>query len=110
MSATNLAMQDCIDECLRCHRVCLGTAMNHCLPLGGRHVEANHFRLMLTCAEMCRTNAKLMLIGTQLHHRTSALCAELCEDCARSCEEVGDMADCVAQCLRCAGTCRRMAA
>ena len=26
--------------------------MNHCLKTGGKHVEPDHFRLMLNCAEM----------------------------------------------------------
>ena len=58
-------MQACIDECLRCYQTCLGMASNHCLEVGGRHVEPAHFRLMLACAETCRTSAHLMLIGTE---------------------------------------------
>lgn len=100
----------CIEQCLRCHSVCLGTAMNHCLETGGRHTEPAHFRLMMTCAEMCRTSASFMLIGTEHHRQTCGLCAEICEACARSCEEVGDMDECVAECRRCAETCRQMAA
>ena len=40
-------MQSCIDECLSCHSTCLSMAMNHCLEAGGRHVEPEHFRLMI---------------------------------------------------------------
>lgn len=57
-------MQDCIDECLRCYQTCLGMAMTHCLEQGGKHVEPGHFRLMMACAEICRTSANFMLIGT----------------------------------------------
>ncbi|WP_207101143.1 four-helix bundle copper-binding protein [Paracoccus shandongensis] len=103
-------MQSCIDECQRCHSVCLGMAMNHCLEAGGRHVEPKHFRLMIACAEICQTSANFMLIGTDHHKRTCAVCAEVCEECARSCEQVGDMQDCVDACRRCAESCRKMAA
>ncbi len=103
-------MQSCIDECLRCYQTCLGMASNHCLEVGGKHVEPAHFRLMLACAEMCRTSAHLMLLGTEHHRHACAECAEICEACAKSCEEVGGMDDCVRQCRRCAETCRKMAA
>ncbi|SCZ08544.1 four-helix bundle copper-binding protein [Microvirga guangxiensis] len=103
-------MQACIDECLRCYRTCLGMAMTHCLEQGGKHVEPGHFRLMMACAEICRTSAHFMLIGTPHHKHTCRECAEICEECARSCEQVGDMQECVDQCRRCAESCRRMAA
>jgi hypothetical protein len=32
-------MNRCIQTCLSCYRMCLGTAMNHCLETGGKHVE-----------------------------------------------------------------------
>ena len=38
--------QQCIDDCLDCHRTCLQEAMNHCLQAGGEHVAPAHFRLM----------------------------------------------------------------
>jgi hypothetical protein len=103
-------MRACIDECQRCHSVCLGMAATHCLELGGRHVEPKHFRLMLACAEICQTSANFMLMMSEHHKRTCAVCAEVCEACARSCEQVGDMQDCVDACRRCAESCRRMAA
>ncbi|HET6468414.1 MAG TPA: four-helix bundle copper-binding protein [Geminicoccaceae bacterium] len=103
-------LQECIDHCLACHTVCLATASRHCLEVGGRHTEPEHFRLMLACAEICRTSAAFMALGLELHRRTCAVCAEVCEQCARSCEEVGDMDECVQACRRCAESCREMAA
>ena len=103
-------MQNCVDECLRCHSTCLSMAMNHCLEKGGQHVEPTHFRLMMACAEICQTSANFMLMGSDLHKRTCAVCAEVCEECARSCEQVGDMQECVDACRRCAESCRKMAA
>jgi hypothetical protein len=103
-------MQRCIDECLHCHSVCLAMASQHCLVEGGEHVEPHHFRLMLACAEICRSAAAFMMIGTDLHSRLCGLCAEVCEACAKSCEEVGGMERCVEACRRCADSCRQMAA
>jgi hypothetical protein len=96
-------MQACVEECLRCYSVCLSTAMNHCLDVGGEHVPKEHFTLMMECAEICRTSAHFMLLGSPHHKHT---CAECAEDCAR----IGDMQECVDACRRCAESCREMAA
>lgn len=110
MRHTDAKMQACIDECLRCYQSCLGTAMNHCLETGGKHLEPGHFRLMMACAEICRTSAHFMLISSDHHKHVCAECAEICEACARSCEKIGDMQDCVDSCRRCAKSCREMSA
>lgn len=104
------ALKACIEECLGCYRTCLSTAMNHCLELGGPHTEKAHFTLMMTCAEMCRTAAHVMLMGSEFHRQTCRLCADICAQCADDCERVGDMEECVAACRRCAESCRKMAA
>jgi hypothetical protein len=104
------AMQECITACLDCYQTCTSMAMNHCLMLGGEHVAKDHFTLMMACAEMCRTSAHFMLIGSPHHKLTCAACAEICDQCADDCERLGDMDDCVAACRACAESCRRMAA
>lgn len=101
-------MRACIDACTECHQICLQTAMTHCLAMGGKHVEANHFRLMMGCAEICQTSANFMLSGSRMHGAICAACAEICEACARSCEEVGDMDACSSACRHCAESCRAM--
>jgi hypothetical protein len=103
-------MQECIDKRLGCYVVCLGTAMSHCLEMGGEHVGPRHFRLMMACAEICRTAAHFMLIGTSHHRHTCAECAEICEECARDCERLAGMEECVKACRQCAESCHRMAA
>jgi len=103
-------MQGCIDECMRCYRECQQMAMGHCLETGGRHVEPAHFRLMMSCAEICRTSATIMLNRLPQHGVVCAACAEICEACADDCEAIGDMDACVTACRRCAESCRRMAA
>lgn len=102
-------MQKCIDDCLACYQTCLSTAMDHCLELGGEHTAKPHFTLMMGCAEICRTAAHFMLIGSEAHPYICATCAEQCDLCARDCRRLGDMSECVAACERCAATCREMA-
>jgi hypothetical protein len=105
-------MRECIQECEDCHAVCVET-MNHCLQEGGRHAEADHIRLLLDCAEICRTGANFMLRGSDLHAYTCGVCAEICDRCAADCERVMDdeiMRRCAETCRRCAASCRRMSA
>ncbi|HZW21310.1 four-helix bundle copper-binding protein [Noviherbaspirillum sp.] len=106
---TSSAMQHCIDDCLHCYRTCLQTAMNHCLEAGGRHTEPEHFRLMMHCAEICRTSAEFMLGSSPLHAPVCAACAEVCHACAQSCEQIGEMDECVQACRACMESCRQMA-
>jgi hypothetical protein len=105
-------MQQCIRNCLDCYRVCLET-LNHCLLKGGKHAEAGHIRLLLDCAEICRTSADFMIRGSDLHGRTCGVCAEVCRRCAEDCEGLADdepMKACAEMCRRCAESCQRMAA
>ncbi|MCC7092003.1 four-helix bundle copper-binding protein [Nitrosomonas sp. JL21] len=100
-------IQACISACNHCHQVCLQTAMNHCLETGGKHVEANHFRLLMNCADICQTSANFLLSGTH-QHTLCEVCAEVCEACATNCEKIGDMNECVKVCRDCAASCRQM--
>ncbi len=105
-------MQQCIEECLNCHSVCL-TTVTHCLQMGGEHAEASHIRLLLDCAEICQTSANFMLRGSDLHAHTCEVCALVCERCAEDCERFPDdaqMRACAEACRRCVESCRRMAA
>lgn len=104
----NPTMDDCIAACQRCHQTCLHMAMTHCLDQGGKHVEPEHFRLMINCAEICQTSANFMLSQSALHEVICAACAEVCTACADSCEQVGDMDDCVRACRECAQRCEAM--
>ena len=105
------AMNECIDDCTRCHAICLET-INYCLEQGGRHAEPQHIALMSVCADICATSADAMLRGATVHTATCAACAEVCRQCAESCARMGDDAEmqrCVDICRRCADSCQRMA-
>ncbi|WYX26189.1 four-helix bundle copper-binding protein [Achromobacter xylosoxidans] len=91
-------IEACTRLCLDCYRTCLQTASQHCLEAGGEHVEPGHFRLMLACAEICRTAAHTMLIGIEQHGRVCAACAEICRACAQSCAGLSGMSECEQAC------------
>lgn len=100
----------CIELCLSCYKTCISTAMNQNLDAGGEYIEPSHFRLMMACAEICRTSAHFMLISSPYHKRTCNECAEICKKCAENCTSIGGMDECVAACEACAESCRTMAA
>ena len=102
-------MSRCIEDCLACYQTCRETSMHHCLETGGRHVEPEHFRLMVACAEICRTAADIMLTRSSLHVSVCAACAEICDACAKSCADLDGMEECAEACNRCAESCRTMA-
>jgi hypothetical protein len=104
-------MEECIRNCMECHRICLETVM-HCLQMGGKHADPAHIRVLLDCAEICQTSANFMIRDSEFHARTCGVCAEICERCADSCEQIGadeKMRQCIEICRRCAESCRQMA-
>jgi hypothetical protein len=131
----NSMRQDCIEQCTRCHNVCMET-FNYSLWLGGRYNESVHLRLLLDCAEICQTSANFMLRGSDLHRETCSTCAVVCENCAQDCERYAvpgtgqgaamshhsgraepskekmdeQMKHCAKVCRECTESCRQMAA
>lgn len=108
-SITTSDMQPCIDACTSCHQACLRTALTHCIEVGGQHVEPDHFRLMMNCAEVCQACANLQLSGSAFSSHLCGLCAVLCDACGDSCERIGGMDACVQACRACAKSCHAMA-
>lgn len=104
------ALRSCIDECQSCHQVCVET-LAHCLTMGGEHTKAEHIRLLIECAQICKTSVYFMLRRSPEHGDVCRTCADVCEECAQSCEEMeGDeVKRCADQCRRCAKSCREMA-
>lgn len=98
----------CIEQCTQCHRICLAMATGHCLEKGGRHIEPEHLRTMLVCAEICRSAADVMISGSRLRHRVCALCADICDACSASCRALDDMDECIDACERCKTSCQSM--
>lgn len=100
----------CIQICLECQSVCQDTLYERCLEMGGKHVDQMHVKLMADCIEACQTAANGMKRGSPLYASFCAVCADVCDACAKSCERVGDteMQACADLCRRCADACREM--
>jgi hypothetical protein len=111
MVRTTQQMQSCIEQCMRCHAVCL-SSIQHCLGQGGRHVEQEHLQVMADCSQICATSADFMLRQSPRHTLTCNVCAEVCEACAQSCDQMRQdetMRRCADECRQCAVSCREMA-
>lgn len=105
-------MDECIQNCLDCFRTCLAT-VPHCLNLGGVHAGQDHITMLMECAEVCQTSARLMLIESALHTDQCGVCAKACQRCADDCQSMAEgdeqMTACAEVCRRCAKTCSDMA-
>ena len=114
MPTTTHDIEQCIENCTHCHRICLETAARHFRgERGAAQGHEAHVRLLLDCAEICQTSANFMLRGSDLHGHTCAACAAVCDRCAEECDKLGEdphMAACAEICRACAQTCREMAA
>lgn len=101
--------RECIKACSDCQTECVA-ATQYCLTMGGEHVKPEHMRLLEDCAEICALAAKYMLGKSEFDRKACALCAELCERCAQSCDQFkGDarMEECAKVCRECADVCKR---
>jgi len=104
-------MQQCIQECLTCHSVCLAT-VQYSMQMDPQRGAAQYMPMLLDCSEICQTSANFMLRGSTLHTRTCGICAEICTRCAEVCEHMGNdsqMTLCAKECRHCADACRQMA-
>ena len=105
-------LQSCIDECTHCRAICLRT-IQYCLEKSGRYAGPNHVRLLQDCVEICLASANFMLRMSEFYPNTCAVCAEICDRCARSCEKIGGgqdehMNECALTCRGCAQSCHEM--
>jgi len=103
--------KECIDLCRECADTCLET-VNHCLSEAGEHAEQKHIVLLQTCADICETSARAMLLDSEKYQELCSTCAVICDACADDCEAFKDdsfMKECADICRRCAESCRVMA-
>lgn len=104
-------MRRCIDDCTRCHQVCLTTA-GHALRHGAGENTNHMIRVLSDCVEICQTSANFMLRGSPNHKHTCGLCARICRECETACREFDDpvLQKCADVAGQCAESCGAMAA
>jgi hypothetical protein len=98
-------MEDCIQDCLNSHAVCLDTAMS--LLQKGNHY-ADPVRILLDCSEVCATNAHFLMRNSPVSGSVLLPCAQVCNHCAGVCDEIGET-DCANACRASATSSEQMA-
>lgn len=81
--------------------------------MGGDHVEQSHLNLLMDCAVISATMTDFLIRDSEFSASLAPLCAEICDACAESCEEVGgeedeEMVHCADVCRQCAEMCRQL--
>jgi hypothetical protein len=108
-------MEEGIQDCLQCHRICLRTFSHlRTLELDAELAEPEQLNLLLDCADLCRVSADFMLRISELHVQVAELCCKACRRCQQLCElpsgEDPIVLEYAATCARCANSCKRVVA
>lgn len=111
LNLLSVNMEEVIEACLESHRRCLSTAQ-HCLALGKNYAQPVIINALMECAEVARLTADCIVSSSEFSHDLAGLCARVCENTARKCNELdpedGHIVACVLICRQCADTCRNM--
>jgi hypothetical protein len=102
--------QSCIDACYECATACKHCA-NACLDEKDIKMLVQCIKLDNDCAAICVLSAKMMANGSQFLNKICALCAEVCEACAKECGKHSDLdhcKKCAEACRKCTEECRAM--
>jgi hypothetical protein len=101
-------MEQCILNCINCFKVCEETFARSIGETS--HKKSSHLILLKSCADICQTSAKFMMMKSNFHVDTCGVCAKVCRECADSCDSLGDesMRECIDACRKCAESCGEM--
>lgn len=101
-----------IQACWECRNECQVVLFNHCLKMGGKHLESDHVKAMTDCIQLCQVAADAMVRQSPSYADICTACARICNTCADSCEvlEGAEMRHCADLCRRCADSCLEISA
>ncbi len=97
--------QQCIETCTACYQACT-EAITYSLQKGGEYAKAEHIRLLMDCASVCRTCADISLRGGS-YEAVEKACAEVCKKCSEHCDQFDDeiLRKCADLCRACSSNC-----
>ena len=109
MAQESKNLSESIQNCLKCHFICLET-INYCLQQGGKYANADRIQLLMDCAHICQISADFMIRNSSMHVYTCEACAEICRNCTIECADMSDeeLDQCAEACRDCAASCRKM--
>ena len=106
----NPILEWCIEDCLRCLRLC-AECRDESLTMDPAGM-AESIRLCGDCPEVCQSCVALLAGNSEFANQICGVCANICEACAMECEkypQMETMRKCAEACRRCAGSCREVA-
>jgi hypothetical protein len=105
-SMSQIEIQQCIQDCISCHDVCLQTA-TACEQSGGEHASPDHINILRDCAELCLVAAHFLQHNSALVGYVCQACAQATTHCGNECDRMGDT-DCANACRNAAWACEQM--
>jgi hypothetical protein len=93
-------------DCGQCSKVCDTTAKS-AAKKGATYAAA--VTLMKDCSKICKLSDDMH--GSQFEAKVAELCADACNKCAASCEELKDnsLQNCIEECRKCETSCKKVA-
>lgn len=93
-------------DCAQCSKAC-DTTLKSIAKKGGKYAAAA--KLMQDCSKVCKLSDDMH--GSQFEAKLAALCADVCNKCAATCEELKDksLQNCIDECRKCETSCKKVA-
>ncbi len=104
----NTEMDDCIFNCLNCFKTCEDVLTKINIIDGNKN--ANFLIMMKSCAEICLTASRFMLMNSSFHSDVCRVCSRICSECADACDVISDesLEGCIEACRDCVISCNKM--
>jgi hypothetical protein len=100
---TQVEIQQCIQDCMTCHDVCLQAAQQG----NNDQAKSAHVQLLQDCAELCLTAAHFMQHNSPLYGYVCQAVASVANHCANACQQMGD-SNTANACRNAAWSCEQM--
>lgn len=107
---SDVEIEDLLSQLAQCHEACIQT-MIYGVREGGELADFNIIRNLLDCADICKTAESFFLRESEYGGDILDICADLCIDCAESCDKFKNnkvMTSCASICRNCAEACEEI--
>ncbi|MDF2942940.1 MAG: ferredoxin [Herbinix sp.] len=100
----------CIEACTKCAQACY-KCFYACINEPDLNARKSCVSILIECAMMCQMSVSMMSMNGQFSKEHCALCARICDSCAKECNTFNDehCQKCAQECRSCADECRNMA-
>ena len=104
------SMSGCEQNCSSCQSMCEKSSQ-YVKKLAGKAATPERLKLFADCISICKTSHDFLKRGSQFHPEVCKVCADVCNACAKSCQELNDpkLKECIEECKKCADSCQKMA-